>query len=123
MRISDWSSDVCSSDLQPGDEAAARHVVAAQEYVEPGKHRQRKEEPRRHGEHHRVPLRRADEVGYPFQQPSSRRAAHARLQQREDGTGGEPHPAALAELVASAVYHQTPVDDLRATADATTPGA
>src|SRR3546814_2776431 len=25
MRISDWSSDVCSSDLQPGDKMAGRH--------------------------------------------------------------------------------------------------
>src|SRR3546814_11916373 len=85
MRISDWSSDVCSSDL-----------------------------PRRHGEHHRVPLRRADEVGYPFQQPSSRSAAHGRLQQREDGEGGDPQHDDLAERVERADIHQGHVDDIGA---------
>src|SRR3546814_7029842 len=37
MRISDWSSDVCSSDLSTFDEPATRHVQVAEMVLEKAK--------------------------------------------------------------------------------------
>src|SRR3546814_10789332 len=85
MRISDWSSDVCSSDLERGVEGEHQHLVGARRLhqrlalIERGK-----AEPRafRAEEAHRMWIEGRDQRGPPLGTGTRHRAAYHRLMAR-----------------------------------------
>ena len=99
------------ADDQPGDEAAARQVVAAQEDVDADRQRQRQEGAGDDDQHQRVPVAGLAPVRHVLQ-PLAGGAAERAVQEREDGEGGDAQHDDLAEGVVAAEVDQDHVDDV-----------
>src|SRR3546814_8304733 len=95
MRISDWSSDVCSSDLEPRHQRAAEHRYEDHRQNEHGG-------PAQAGRHRMPPVRPLDQVeGHP-QQISQDQERHAEMDRK----------SVLADLcaISEAAGHHPPSD-------------
>src|SRR3546814_13579050 len=98
MRISDWSSDVCSSDREPGDDAGEddqRHAVAdaALSHLLAHPHQEHRacgqRDHRRHDETHARAVDRLDAAGGPS---ALQRAAYARGPEDRQTAPAEARP-------------------------------
>src|SRR3546814_4689891 len=96
MRISDWSSDVCSSDLQA--DSRERHRGEAELGDEGDRHRQRQKEFDRVDGAHRRPRGRAlnQQVGGDDRPPA---AAARRIEEAADEARSEEHTSELQSLM------------------------
>ena len=103
------------ADHQAGDEAAARHVVAAQQDVDADGQRQRQQRPGDHDQHQRMPVARLAPMRQ-VPQPFTGRPRQRAVQQREDRQCRDAQHGDLAEGVVAAEIDQDHVDHVGAAA-------